>query len=123
MTDQPKVHIDVFFRAMGRTYPVGHGGVDYFPDSPTKQASMVADLLHKLAWEYEEAAQLEDATKSGRPRKAITPAGDTFFEVEPDQFVVGMSLEDAMDTYQRFGGGSTFDMLKHAYPRIRWEYL
>lgn len=129
MTETPKVHLDVFFVCMGQQYPVGHGDIPYAEDQ-VQQAGLVATLLHQLAWQYEEAAQhaAEDGDPQGdvrevQPRVAFNRAGDRFFEVAPDEFVAGMSYDDAVDTYRIFGGATPFDQLKRAYPGLRWEYL
>lgn len=117
MTD---VHIDVFLTVQGRAHLVGHGDIPYSEDM-VANAGHVASLLHKLAWEYEEHAQREIAAESGQfqPRVAINRAGDRFYEIAPDQFVGGMSYDDAVQTHQTFGGASSLENLRGAYPDLK----
>jgi hypothetical protein len=123
----PSIHIDVFFQCLGKTYGVGHGDIPY-SENPVEQAGSIASILHEIAWQYEESAQkvAEDGDANGdilenRPRKAWNRAGDLFFEVSPDEFVAGMSYEDAIETYRVFGGGSTLEQLQAAFPGLGWD--
>lgn len=128
MTDRT-VHIDVFFQCEGQTYPVGDGDV-LRSDDTTEQSALIATLLHKMAWGYEEAGQREaqDGQPDGdvrevRQRKAITAHGDEFYEVAPGEFVAGMSYSDAVESYRRFGNSTTEDDMKRVFKHLRWEDL
>ena len=127
MADKPTVHIDVFFTCMGQTFRFGHGDVEHSKDL-VEQAGSIASLVHELAWKYEEYCQREaqDGQPNGdvrevHPRKAWNRAGDTFFEVAPDEFVAGMSYEDAVESYRVFGGSSSLENLGKAFPGLRYE--
>lgn len=124
MTDSS--HIDVYLQVNGRMLKhVGHTDVLGSDDVRVRQA--LATFFHKLAWEFESDAEgfegSADEVRAPKPRRVITPAGDEFFEVAPDEFVVGASWDDAIESYAQHGESCSFDAVNSAYPRARWEYI
>jgi hypothetical protein len=121
------VHIDVFVSVAGKVFPLGHGDVEA-TDNPKDQGGRVADLLHKIAWDMEEFSQTKalDGETQGDlretpHRKVVLPAGDVFFEVAPDEFVLGADYEGAVSSYKTFGGATTLQHLKRVFPGLRIE--
>lgn len=124
MTDH--AHVDVFVQVNGGPMRLaGHANVPKSDNEGLRQ--MLGTFFHQLAWSFEESSGgfegSGDEIAGPQPRRVITPAGDEFFEVAPDEFVVGASWDDAIESYGRHGQSSTFEQVQGAYPRARWEYI
>jgi hypothetical protein len=83
-------HADIYAHVQGEN-PIflGHGNLPLASGSGRLRET--ANLLHAIAWQFEEAAdRYEQALRTLR-----TPLGDTFFEVARDVFVEAESREEA----------------------------
>lgn len=117
------VHIDIYAGVNGSLYHIGHGDVAQTVRDED-QGGEVANLLHKIAWgmeDHDESAR--DEPLDLKPRLAKSKMGDLFFEVRPDQFVLGMSLQDAQQSFEIFGGASRLEDLRKNHPGLIVEEI
>lgn len=121
-----EVHVDIYGCINGGPlFFIGHG--DVLKTSIPESASSVADLLHRLAWGFEEVAVGNQTSEEGvhpsHPRKVTSDHGDQYYEVAPDEFVEGMSYDDALETYMRTHESVSYQTLLNRLPKSTTEEL
>jgi hypothetical protein len=116
------VHMHIYASVNNQDFAfLGHDDVPKV-EGP-EQAAAIATMLHQIAWQFEDYARDGTDTEDVPPRRIITPAGDEFYEVAPDQFVVASSFDDAVETHNKRHESASFKDVTRAYPRARWEYI
>lgn len=123
MTEQ--VHVDLYMSvAHGTLRLVGHADIEKGTDEEV--AGRIASAIHSVAWAFEDRHQETSVADDGHaplPRMITNTQGDRFYEVAPDEFVLGLDFEGAIESYDKSGESDSFDSVMNLYPSSTWGYL